>query len=565
MICHYFSEPSYWFFISDVPPLLYYSHIPTAALALLVGLFIFFNGRHLLLNKLLFAICICFFLFTLDNLLLWTNIHSDLLLFSWSFLRVLYAFIPILCIYFVQVFLSGSDVSLRVKGVLLLLAVPLLVFAPTNINVSGFDISECDAFMFQGFVYSPIYIAYAVLAMLWILGLLVTYYRRATGERRKQIALMGIGVEFFLLSFFTTTFLADYLTTAGVFHDSRIEMYGFFGMALFMALIVMLIVRFRTFNVKLIAPQALVVALVILNGSLLLVVKSTLSQIIAFLTLLITTVLGAFLIRSVNREITNREKGEQLARYLANANARLRELDRQKTEFVSIASHQLRAPIAAITGYASLLADGSYGPMPEPIREPLFRIFESGKRIAVMVDDFLNVTRMEQGRMTYATLPVDICKVVRDVTAEIALIADNRGLALEVTLPEHTDTPLVVIGDEGKLKQVLSNLIDNAVKYTKSGFIRVSLATPESKHSVLISITDSGIGIAPEEIPNLFTKFSRATNANDATVTGTGLGLYIAKEIVKAHNGWIHVSSLGVGKGTTFTIEIPLAKVEKAR
>lgn len=267
--------------------------------------------------------------------------------------------------------------------------------------------------------------------------------------------------------------------------------------------------------------------------------------------------LSYLLIRSVNKEVQNREKGERLARYLANANARLRELDKQKTEFVSIASHQLRSPIAAIKGYTSMIVEGSYGKVNENLDEPLKRILESGQRIGVMVDDFLNVSRIEQGRMTYDMRRHDVCDIIHSVTKELQVVANEKGLRLEAGCSKKG---FYVNADEGKLKQIFSNLIDNAIKYTPKGSITVTVQKLEKEQKILVKIKDTGIGIAPEEVPKLFQKFNRASNANEANVLGTGLGLYIAREIMKAHEGWIDVESEGLGKGSTFTVELPACK-----
>jgi signal transduction histidine kinase len=271
--------------------------------------------------------------------------------------------------------------------------------------------------------------------------------------------------------------------------------------------------------------------------------------------LILSGVISIYLVRTMMQVQESREHSERLARYLANANARLRELDRQKTEFVSMASHQLRNPIAAINGYSTMMVEQSFGVLPETFKQPLNRIVESGKRIAFMVDDFLNVSRMEQGKMSYNEQDIDLVSLIRKAAEEPRVIAEQKGLTYTVTVPK---APIHVMGDAGKLKQVFLNLIDNAIKYTSQGWVRVRVELSKEKKVVLISIQDSGIGVAPEEQDALFQKFNRASNANTATVYGSGLGLYIAREILKAHKGWVHIHSEGVGKGTTFTIELPI-------
>jgi signal transduction histidine kinase len=274
-----------------------------------------------------------------------------------------------------------------------------------------------------------------------------------------------------------------------------------------------------------------------------------------------SVVFGVLLIRNVHKETEIRERGERLARYLANANARLRELDKQKTEFVSLASHQLRGPIAAIVGYVSLIQEGSYGSVPDHLKEPLSRIFESGKRISLMVDDFLNVTRIEQGRMSYRFVTCDIAPLVSRAVDEFRVLAEKKGLT--ITFVPSPDGQVLARVDETKFVQVLQNLIDNAVKFTVSGSITVSVRSNERRTKALVTVADTGIGIAPEEVHNLSHKFSRASNANSVSVYGSGLGLYISKEILKAHDGWIYISSAGVGKGSVFTVELPIERGEK--
>ncbi len=345
-------------------------------------------------------------------------------------------------------------------------------------------------------------------------------------------------------------------TNFALWYDLPLLPYGTFLVAIFPIVFGYSSFRHRLFNIRVISSEILVLVIV---GIMLfqLILSNSIGEVLlrAFLFLLVS-VLAYMVIKNTYHEIESREKGERLARYLANANARLRELDRQKTEFVSIASHQLRGPIAAIVGYTSLMKDGSYGPVPDNLNVPVSRIFESGKRISIMVDDFLNVTRIEQGRMAYNLRPCDLGSMVSKVVEEMRVIAEQRGLS--ISYETNIGEPVYVDADESKLMQVFQNLVDNAIKYTVEGSVSVSMHLAQDSERVLIVIRDTGIGIAPEELHNLFQKFNRASNANTVSVYGAGLGLYIAREMIKAHQGWIHISSAGVGKGTTFTVELPV-------
>ena len=320
-------------------------------------------------------------------------------------------------------------------------------------------------------------------------------------------------------------------------------------------------VRQKLFSVQTIASELSIIALWIVLLVRVVLADGVPMVIFESAILAVSIVFGTLLIRNVHREVLNRERGERLARYLANANARLRELDKQKTEFVSLASHQLRGPIAAIVGYVSLIQDGSYGTVPEHLSEPLSRIFESGRRISLMVDDFLNVTRIEQGRMSYTFSTCDLTPLVSRAIEEFRVIAEKKGLTITCIPP--SDGPVLARIDEAKFAQVLQNLVDNAIKFTVTGSVTVRVHSNERKTKALVTFTDTGIGIAPEEVHNLSHKFNRASNANSVSVYGSGLGLYISKEILKAHDGWIYISSAGVGKGSVVTIEVPTDRGER--
>lgn len=556
MICNLFSEPTYFLFSTDIPRLLYYTHIPTTIIALLVGFFVFWNGRKLLLNQLLFGISICFAFWTFSNLILWTNIHSDFLLFVWSFLRIFSSIISILCVYFVYVFLEQKDVSNFLKGVFVSLLTPVILFAPTILNLRGFDLTNCDAFMFEGNVFKFFKIGFGIIAMIWIFILLAKKFHSAFSIFRKQILLLGIGIESFLFTFFSVTFFAGYLTDIGVLHDSRIEMYGLFGMIVFMIFISLLIVNFRTFNIGLTLSQALIVSLVILIGSQLTYSNSFENTILISFTLVITGMIGIVLIRSVRKEIKQREEIMRLAVSLQKSNEKLRALDQLKSEFISIASHQLRSPLTAIRGYSSMLAEGSYGKLPVRAQEIAERIVDSTKYMVNSVEDYLSVSRIEAGNMKYELSDFNLKIEAEKLVDDLRQGALKKGIVL--VFRSDCEGTCLINADIGKTRQVISNLIDNALKYTKKGEVVVFVHTKMKTKTITVSVKDTGIGMGPETLEEIFDKFVRARNANEVNPTGTGLGLFVAKRMVQAMGGKIWAESEGEGKGSTFHVQFPL-------
>jgi signal transduction histidine kinase len=244
-----------------------------------------------------------------------------------------------------------------------------------------------------------------------------------------------------------------------------------------------------------------------------------------------------------------------LYKEVQEANAHLKEIDKLKSEFVSLATHQIRAPLTAIKGYLSEIFEGDFGPYPKELADPLNTIMRSNENLINIVGDFLNISRIEQGRMVYEFSTFDLGKITEEVGGEIKPNVDRAKLQLTMDItPGHN---YMISADIGKTKQIIGNLIDNAIKYTKTGWIKATVSTVANTGAVRVAISDSGVGITPETMPKLFQKFSRATDANKTNVIGTGLGLYVVKTMVEAQHGKVWAESQGAGKGSTFIVEFP--------
>ncbi|MDD5341690.1 MAG: GAF domain-containing sensor histidine kinase [Patescibacteria group bacterium] len=245
---------------------------------------------------------------------------------------------------------------------------------------------------------------------------------------------------------------------------------------------------------------------------------------------------------------------DRATKELKVANIQLKKLDQAKSEFISIASHQLRTPLTAIKGYISMMQQGDFGRLSGKLIQPLDRVYKSTERIIHLVEDLLNISRIESGRMQYEFAPVNIEEMISDVYDELKQQAANKGLKFEFIKPTKKIPELLL--DKGKIREVIMNLTDNAVKYTPSGSVILRLEPDDN--SVRFSVKDTGRGIAPDEMPQLFQKFSRARGVQLENVEGTGLGLYIAKQVMLEHDGKIWAESEGKGKGSTFIIEFKI-------
>ncbi len=525
-----------------------YSHIPTGLVALAVSVFVFIKTRSLL-SKILLSIAVVFSVWLFFDFISWIFIYNaPLLMFAWSLLPLLDLAFFALCFYFVYVYINKHDLPFYLKSVLVLSFLPVVLFLPTSLNLINFDVMTCTATE-NSFVVGYTYYMDIIIAISIVL-FSVYKYRRATGDHRKEIKILLTGVLVFLLSFYTAMLMAD---STG---NYNYELYGQFGMTFFIGILAYLIVKYKVFNIKLAGAQALVVALWFLVGSLLFVAQSSTTRIVAGVTLLFTTVAGYYLVKSVKKEIKQREQIEELAQSLQIANERLKVLDRMKTEFVSIASHQLRSPITAMRGYASMLADGSYGKLPDKAVEVANKIVESGKYMAMSIEDYLNVSRIEAGNMKYEMSDFNLEEQTKKVVDELRPVAVKKGLLL-MYKSDLTGSALVH-ADIGKIRQVIMNLIDNSMKYTPKGTITVSMYNDLKLKKVYVCIQDTGVGMSKETMGEVFDKFVRAKNANQINVTGTGLGLYVAKKMVTGMEGRVWAESEGEGMGSRFIVELPM-------
>jgi len=242
---------------------------------------------------------------------------------------------------------------------------------------------------------------------------------------------------------------------------------------------------------------------------------------------------------------------DKATKELKIANIQLRKLDRAKSEFISIASHQLRTPLTVIKGYLSMIDQKDFGQVPAKLANPLDRVYKSTLRIIGLVEDLLNVSRIESGRMKFDFEMVDVNDLVKEVFDELEQHAKNKGLTFSYLKPTK-NIPAVKL-DRNKVREVIMNLMDNAIKYTEHGSVIVGLEKLDDH--VRFSVKDTGRGIAPDEMPLLFQKFSRAKGVQLVHTEGTGLGLYIAKKILQKHHAKIWAESAGAGKGSAFIIE----------
>ena len=240
---------------------------------------------------------------------------------------------------------------------------------------------------------------------------------------------------------------------------------------------------------------------------------------------------------------------------LAAANRKLQELDKLKSQFLSVATHELRTPLSVILGYNAMLAETLDNKIEAEEKETLRESIAACKRLIRLVNSMLDVTQIESGKMRMNLAPADLRSLVNSVAALFHHDARERNIRLVLTLPARLPRLLV---DAERVEQVLINLVGNALKFTEPGG-SITITVRQHAGAVEISVTDTGVGIAPEDQARIFDEFAqvRRQTANRQR-DGSGLGLAIAKRIVEAHGGKIQVSS-SLGAGSTFRFTIPMS------
>lgn len=245
------------------------------------------------------------------------------------------------------------------------------------------------------------------------------------------------------------------------------------------------------------------------------------------------------------------------------ANERLRQFDKLKDDFVSIASHELRTPMTAIRSYVWMALHKSDVPISKKVEGYLVRVLISTQRLINLVNDMLNVSRIESGRIEINPEPIDLIVLAKDIIDEVYY---SKSTEKTVKFELHSQKIPKVLADVEKLREVFLNLVGNSLKFTPDGG-KIIFDFFSDGLMVETSVTDTGVGISRDDLGNLFQKFGRLNSSYTAAATsgGTGLGLYISKKLVELMHGKIWVSSEGIGKGAKFSVSLPVASEDRLK
>lgn len=520
----------------NVGPLQYYSHLPVIVLALALAFFVLFSNRRLV-GWVFFSTILSFVLWVFFDSVIWATNRSDVIMFMWSLQILIEPLVYFGSFYLLFLLLKGEDVPFRQKLVWSLLYLPLVLIVPTEYALSGFDLSVCLA---NETIFSYYSYVIEILLVGWTLILAIRSYRGVASDERGKVLLLTTGVLLFLAAFSWGNIVGS-LT-----EDWDLAQYGLFGMPIFTLFLVYGIVRYKTFNVRLVGAVALVFGLMALTFGLLFVNDPTVFRGVSIATFIASVIFGVMLIRGVNREVRQREKIEELAHTLETAN------ERQET-LIHFIGHEVKGFLTKDAGAFAALVEGDLGQLPETAKPFVASALAQSRAGADSVGNILKASNLKRGTVTYIKAPFDLKALVAGAVEKARASAEQKGLKIEFVSDEGL---YQMLGDASQLNDhVLRNLIENSINYTPAGSITVSLKNEGGK--LVFAVKDTGVGISAEDKKRLFTEGGHGAESQRVNVHSTGYGLYIAKQITEAHGGTIRAESEGAGKGSTFIAEFP--------
>jgi PAS domain S-box-containing protein len=258
----------------------------------------------------------------------------------------------------------------------------------------------------------------------------------------------------------------------------------------------------------------------------------------------------------VSQEVTKRKQAEdelkEALRKLEIANEELKRIDQMKDDFLSNVSHELKTPMISVMGYMGMILKGKVGPLTEQQRKFLEISYKNLLKLGKNIDDLLDLAEMGKPQEAWVFEPTDLVKVIQFSCSTIEPLAKEHQIQLDAQLPTE---PVRVYGVEDKLNQLFDNLLTNAIKYNRQGG-KISINLDQDSEFAFIHITDTGVGISHQSLKEVFTRYSQVKTKPLGNAKGLGIGLSLVQEIIKLHQGDIHIES-ELGKGTTFTVKLP--------
>ena len=440
-----------------------------------------------------------------------------------------------------------------------------LLAATTNLVISGSETIQplVTRPIFQPFGWWIFYGFVIVVTLIINLALLKEYFDYSN-ERRTRILYFLIG----LIAFAGLNIIFNVILPV-FFNIYKFYELGNYSVIFLLCLTAYAIIRQELFGIKVILTQTLIIVIaILLLWQTIVALPNWLDFSWKLLLFLLFVVFGIFLARSVRKEIKQREEIASMAEdvkraYVIEKKAKeeLEKLDKFKDQFLMTTQHNLRTPLTSMMGYSDLLLKGFFGKQNKKTTEVIQKFQALTQGMIRMVNNFLDMAQFQLGKSVVILKPgVDVLELMNEIIQELQFKAESKGVYVKLEKPEKIFT---IEADREKLKAAIFNIVDNAVKYTEKGGVDITI---KDHDAVKIIVKDTGIGIKKEKLPTIFEDmFERSEEAKKVTSLGSGVGLYLSGQIIKAHNGKVWADSEGVGNGSTFHIELPIINEKTIR
>ncbi len=519
-------------FSSNVPEFIYYSHFLPLVSSLILGFVVFINNPRGLTNRILFFITLMFACWTYFDLVLWASPSPEYVIFFWASIVPVEMLMYTASFYLVSVFANNqNDISFKEKVFIACAFVPIVLLMHTPLNVQGLAPS-CD----QGAIEGPLIQYMYAVEVVFIVAILYILFRSFKNSidrtQRAQVLGIGLGTVIFLTAFT----LGNVILIFSI--NPAYEQYKLFGMPVFVAFVAYSILRFKSFNVKLITAQVLSVTLSVLILSLVFIENLNVIHIVTGITFCVVSILGYVLVRGVKKEIALRESLE-----LSNTN---------QTNLIYVMNHQIKGRLGNIKNVFAEILGGDYGAVPQDARPLLQKGLDEIETGIGYVQNILKGASAANSGLQYKMESIDFSEVVTDAVSSLRAKALSKGLNLHYTTVPGIYT---IQGDKVQLGEALHNLIDNSINYTLEGSIDISIES--TKKEVVFKIKDTGIGLSEKDKSSLFKTGGRGEESLSYNVNSTGYGLVFVKSVAEAHKGSVLALSEGRGHGSTFIIHLP--------
>ncbi|OGG57834.1 hypothetical protein A2853_00480 [Candidatus Kaiserbacteria bacterium RIFCSPHIGHO2_01_FULL_55_17] len=515
-----------------------YSHLIPALASVVLGIFAYMRAADRQKAAYFFTFSIAFALWLVSDMLLWTQDSYYLVAAFWNSMDLIEVVFFLLLFGFVCIDLFPEREPMLLKPFIVIAA--LIPFIATlfgdTLNMQQAVCEMTESTFLSNY---KLWLEMIVLAATFCIGVVRIAQVSSGWSERIRIALITLSVFLFMGVFAGTEYFA---TTTGIF---EVNLYALFTLPVFVLSLTIAITSYGTFRLGDTAIKALFYVFLILAGTQFFFVNDMTGFLLAAMSFVVVLTLGIMLFRSNEREIAARHEIERQEKALEIAN-------KQQEGLLHFISHEVKGYLTeSEAGFASI-AEGDWGETPPKLKEMSQNALASVRRGVRTVMEILDASNLKKGTVSYKKQSFDLKAAVLDIVEHLKRYADEKGLAINVSIGDGRYT---MEGDEEKIRQhVIRNLIDNAIKYTPKGTIDVKL-TDGAK--LLFSVKDSGVGVTPEDMKNLFTEGGHGKDSLKVNVHSTGYGLYIAKQIVDAHGGKVWAESLGQGKGSTFIVEFP--------